>query len=404
MQKKFSFKNNRLAKTIVFSGAVLIIIAFVILRYEGFFSAVSTVTHIFRPIIIGGIIAFALNKPVNFFHAKYRILFFSIKQKMSRKKKTYAPKQNVKASGKTAFICSCVTTYLIMIAAIAGIICFIVPQLANSVSLFSNNFNSYADNLINFVETNKFRINYIMDKIDLNEVMDKIREKLMELPEHIPTVLSKTFDITSGIIGGVVDLFIGFVFSVYILADKQNLKKQAKLLTKSFLKDKYAGFEKIIKLSYDAFSNFISGQLIEAFILGILCFVGMTILRFDYAPLISVIIGITNMIPIVGPILGTIPGALILLMVNPMKAVWFVVFIIIIQQIDSNLIYPKVVGNSIGLPGLWVLFAITIGGGLWGILGMIVGVPLASILYAVMLERIENEEKKEKAAKTDQSG
>lgn len=393
MQKKFSFKNNRLAKTIVFSGALLIIVAFVILRYEGFFAAVSKLLNIFRPIIIGGVIAFALNKPINFFHAKYRTLFFGIRQEIGRKKNKNILKQNLKKSERTAFVCSCVTTYLLLISVITGIICFIVPQISNSITLFSSNFNGYADNLIKFVESNKFRINYVMDKIDLNEVMSKIREKLMELPEYIPTVLSKTVDITSGIIGGVVDVFIGFVFSIYILADKQNLKKHAKLLAKSFMKDKYGRFEKIIILSYDAFSNFISGQIIEAFILGVLCFIGMTIFKFDYAPLISVIIGITNMIPIVGPILGTIPGALILLMVNPIKAVWFVVFIIIIQQIDSNLIYPKVVGNSIGLPGLWVLFSITVGGGLWGILGMIVGVPLASILYAVMLERIKREEK-----------
>lgn len=399
MQKKFSFKNNRLAKTIVFSGAILIVVAFVILRYEGFIAAISKILNIFRPIIIGGVIAFALNRPVNFFHAKYRALFFGIKQKVSSKRKKYTPKQNLKSSGRAAFICSCITTYLLMIAIITGIICFIVPQISDSVTLFSANFNGYADNLVNFVESNRFRIDYFVDKVDINEVMEKVREKLMELPEYIPTILSKTVDITGGIIGGVVDLFIGFVFSVYILADKQNLKRYAKVLTKSLLKQNYGRFERIIKLSYDAFANFISGQLIEAVILGVLCFVGMKIFRFDYAPLISVIIGITNMIPIVGPILGTIPGALILLMVNPIKAVWFVVFIIIIQQIDSNLIYPKVVGNSIGLPGLWVLFAITVGGGLWGILGMIVGVPLVSVLYAVMLEKVKREESKEKSIK-----
>ncbi len=399
MQKKFSFKNNRLAKTIVFSGAVLIVVAFVILRYEGFIAAISKILNIFRPIIIGGVIAFALNRPVNFFHAKYRALFFGIKQKVSSKRKKHTPKQNLKSSGRAAFICSCITTYLLMIAVITGIICFIVPQISNSVTLFSENFNDYANNLVNFVESNRFRIDYFMDKIDINEIMEKVREKLMELPEYIPTILSKTVDITGGIINGVVDLFIGFVFSVYILADKQNLKRYAKVLTKSLLKQNYGRFERIIKLSYDAFSNFISGQLIEAVILGVLCFVGMKIFHFDYAPLISVIIGITNMIPIVGPILGTIPGALILLMVNPIKAVWFVVFIIIIQQIDSNLIYPKVVGNSIGLPGLWVLFAITVGGGLWGILGMIVGVPLVSVLYAVMLEKVKREESKEKSIK-----
>lgn len=392
MNKKFSFKKSRLAKTIVFSGTALIIVAFVILRYEGFFAAVSKILNIFRPVIIGCVIAFALNRPINFFHSKYRKLFFGINQKLGTTGKKKSFKKSAKNSGRAAFICSCVTTYILLIAVVASIICFIVPQLSNSITLFSNNFNDYADNFINFVESNKFRIDYVMDKIDLNELMEKIREQLMKLPEYIPMVLSKTVNITSGIIGGVIDLFVGLVFSVYILADKQNLKKQAKILTKSFMKDKYERFERIIVLSYNAFSNFISGQLIEALILGVLCFVGMTLFRFDYAPLISVIIGITNMIPIVGPILGTIPGALILLMVNPIKAVWFVVFIIVIQQIDSNLIYPKVVGNSIGLPGLWVLFAITVGGGLGGIFGMIVGVPLASILYTILMDKIKREE------------
>lgn len=389
MQKKFSFKKNRLAKTIVFSGAALIIIAFVILRYEGFFAVVSKIMNIFRPIIIGGVIAFALNKPVNFFHAKYRMLFFKIKRNFHDKKKPHTPKKDLKNAGRAAFICSCITTYLITLAVIIGIICFIVPQFSNSIDLFSSNLNEYTNNLMRFINSNKFRLDYVMTKIDLAEIMNKIREILMELPEHIPSVLSKTFNITKGIIGVVVDVFIGLVFSVYILADKSKLKKSSKTIFRYILKDNYCRFERILSLSYNAFSNFISGQIIEAVILGVLCFIGMKIFKFDYAPLISVIIGLTNMIPIVGPILGTVPGVLILLMVNPIKAVWFVVFIIIIQQIDSNLIYPKVVGNSIGLPGLWVLFAITVGGGLWGIMGMIVGVPLVSIIYAVVTEKIK---------------
>lgn len=392
MQKKFSFKNNRLAKTIIYSGAVLIFIAFVLLRYEGFFGILSKFGHIMRPIIIGGVIAFALNRPVNFFHGKYRTLFFSVKQKIGMARKKNHPKKNLKSSGKAAFICSFITTYIILIAVIAGIICFIVPQLSNSITLFTENFNGYANKIMNFVESNKFRVDYIMDHIDINEIMSQLKEKIAQIPEYIPDILDKTFDITSGIIGVVVDVVLGLVFSIYILADKYNLKKQAKIITRSALGERYQRFENVIKLSYDAFSNFISGQLLEALILGVLCFVGMTIFKFDYAPLISVIIGITNIVPIVGPILGTIPGALIMLMVNPIKAVWFVVFIIIIQQIDSNLIYPKVVGNSIGLPGLWVLVAITIGGGLWGILGMIIGVPLASIVYAVMIEKVKQDE------------
>lgn len=395
MQKKFSLKNNRLAKTIIFSGAILIIVAFVIMRYEGFFSIISKVVNIFRPIIIGGVIAFALNRPINFFHSKYRTLFFYLGDKLRSSKKVRL-KNNSKGAVRAAFICSCITTYIILIAIIVGIIWFIVPQISKSISMFSENFNDYTNNMINFFESNKFRLDYIMDKIDLGGMLEKIKEKISELPEYIPTVLAKTMDITSGIIGTVVDIVVGFVFSIYILMDKQNLKSHARILTKSILKQRYNRFEKIIRMAYDAFSNFLSGQLMEAVILGILCFFGMTIFRFDYAPLISVIIGITNMIPIVGPILGTIPCALILLMVNPIKAVWFVVFIIIIQQIDSNLIYPKVVGNSIGLPALWVLFAITVGGGLWGILGMIVGVPLVSILYAIMRQKVHEEEENER--------
>ena len=196
---------------------------------------------------------------------------------------------------------------------------------------------------------------------------------------------------------------MGIVFSVYILLDKQRLKKNAKTIAKLVFKSKYNRLEKIMTLAYDTFANFISGQLTEAVILGIMCFIGMSIFRFDYAPLISVIIGITNMIPIVGPILGTIPGAFIQLLVDPIKAVWFVVFIIVIQQIDSNLIYPKVVGNSIGLPALWVLFAITVGGGIGGVLGMILGVPIVSILYALIGEKIRKSEKESKIAKNDET-
>ena len=395
MQKKFSFKNNRLAKTIVFSGSALIIVAFVILRYEGFFSIVSLLLSILRPVIIGGVIAFALNRPINFFHQKFRRIFFGMRQKISSKRKKAAPKKNLQSSGRAGFICSCITVYLLMFAAIVGIICFIVPQIADSATLFRDNFSVYADNVMNFVESNKFRIDYIMDKVDLDAILENAKSKLMELTNHIPDVVGATVDITSGIIGGIVDVFIGLVFSLYILMDKVNLKKQARVITKSILKTKYYGFEKIVKLAYSAFSNFISGQLIEAIILGVLCFIGMSVFGFEYAPLISVIIGITNIIPIVGPILGTVPGALILLMINPIRALWFVVFIIIIQQIDSNIIYPKVVGSSIGLPGLWVLFAITVGGGLGGVLGMILAVPIASILYACLQEKVRLEEAKE---------
>ena len=137
------------------------------------------------------------------------------------------------------------------------------------------------------------------------------------------------------------------------------------------------------------FSGFVSGQLTEAVILGVLCFLGMSLFGMEYALLISVIIGLTNIIPIFGPIIGTVPGALILLMVEPMKAVWFVVFIVVLQQIESNLIYPKVVGGSIGLPGIWVMFSVLIGGSLFGLPGVLLGVPTFAVIYTLIARAVK---------------
>ena len=150
-----------------------------------------------------------------------------------------------------------------------------------------------------------------------------------------------------------------------------------------------------MKLTVDTFSSFVNGQLTEAFILGVLCYIGMKVFRFDYAVLISVIIGITNMIPIVGPIAGTIPCALVLLLASPRQAVWFVLFVIVLQQLESNLIYPRVVGSSVGLPPLWVLLAVVLGGGLGGILGMILGIPVLSLVYTYLQNRLKELEPEE---------
>ncbi|MBQ8434471.1 MAG: AI-2E family transporter [Oscillospiraceae bacterium] len=397
-QKKFSLKNNRLAKTIIVSGTVLIIVAFIILRYEGFIGLLSAVLAILRPIIIGCVIAFVLNRPMNFFHARYRTLFNRIKKSLPTKK---GKNKERKSSERPSFIMACITTYLLSLAILVGIVCFIIPQISDSIALFSSNVNGYIENLKNFIDTHKINdLNGLMGfDIDITQMLDnivtKIKEEVSNLFEYIPSVLMTTLNITSGIISIIVDTVIGLVFSLYILLDKRSLKKNAKALTQLVIKGRhYDKFENVIKISYRSFSNFISGQFIEAFILGILCFIGMSIFGFEYAPLISVIIGITNMIPIAGPIIGTIPSAAILLLVNPIDAVWFVVFIIVIQQIDSNIIYPKVVGNSVGLPALWVLFAITIGGGLGGVVGMILGVPVLSVVYALVGEKLRDEEAK----------
>ena len=413
---------NRFARMIIFCGVVLIAVTFIILRYEGFFGMIGGFVRIMRPIIIGGVLAFALNRPMNFFHIQYKRLFSWIRSKRSEKNKDKAqkekhihplellkvPKKN-KTPARAPFVLACITTYLITIAILAAIIGFVIPQLYDSIKLFGSNLNVYIGNFKQYLEENKHHFEkFLGTDIDLASIIEKMalkfRDFIVNLADNFPSMLSATIGFTSDIISILIDVIFGIAFSVYILLDKEKLKRNSGVIAKFVIKEKhYDHFEKIISMAYTTFSNFITGQLIEAAIVGGLCFLGMTIIGLDYAPLISVIVGVTNLIPIAGPIIGTVPGAFILLLINPMDALWFIIYIIVIQQLDCNFIYPRIVGNKVGLPSLWVLFAITLGGGLAGVVGMILGVPIVSIMYALLSEKFEQAKlKKEKSSQQTQ--
>ena len=220
--------------------------------------------------------------------------------------------------------------------------------------------------------------------------MEKLKELFTQLSDYLPTVAEKVANWTSNVVNVIVDIVMGLVFSIYMLLSRKRLRSQMqRILKRMCSKRHYRLVSHYGHITFDTFSNFISGQLAEALILGVLCFLSMTIFHLEYPLMISVIIGITNLIPIVGPIVGTIPGALVLLLIHPLHAVFFVILVIVLQQIDSNLIYPRVVGSSIGLPAIWVLFAITVGGGIFGILGMMLGVPCMSVIYTVLREKVD---------------
>ena len=181
------------------------------------------------------------------------------------------------------------------------------------------------------------------------------------------------------------DSIVGIVISIYALSQKKKLVNHGKRILKAGLKKKY--YDRTVELLgmiSTTFSSFISGQLTEALILGILCFIGMTVFGFKYAVLISTITALFNLIPFVGPIIGAIPCAFILFLDNPIRAIWFIVFIIVLQQLESNIIYPKVVGNSVGLPAIWVLSAVIVSGSLFGILGMLLAIPTTSVIYELI--------------------
>lgn len=350
----------------------LVLIIFLLWKIEIPIAFFKKLFEILRPVFIGGAIAFVLNRPL----VKIQELFLKIPQWKKPSKKE-----------RTLYIPALITTYVLFFAIVVGIVWFIVPQLVESVTFFAESFDTYYANFMIFF--NKQFGNVDFSFLDDFKVMDKLYEGINSIVDKLPTIISATFDVTANIIGTVVDIFIGLIFSVYILVSKKKLKRQTdKLFYAACSEKNYNKVRRLYVLCSNTFSSFINGQLTEACILGILCFIGMKIFDFDYAVLISVIIGLTNLIPIFGPIIGTIPCALILLLVNPIDAVWFVVYIIILQQLESNLIYPRVVGNSVGLAPLWTLTAIIVGGGLFGIWGMILGIPAMSVLYTLIGEAV----------------
>ncbi|MFT3950621.1 MAG: AI-2E family transporter [Oscillospiraceae bacterium] len=359
--------DKRLFRTLTAAILVCMIPVLVLWKFTGILYVIGLVIGVLRPLIIGGAIAFILNRPFNKIHGLLNRLFRKTKLK------------------KLPYLLSLVLIYLLLIGLLLGLFFAIIPQFIDSISTFISSFDDYYNNAFAFFTglAAKYNID-ISDTIERYGIWDKldIGGKLSELSKMVPDLLGSMVDTTRSILGVVTDVIIGIVISVYLLAEKAKYKVQFKKVLRAALPEKW--FNKtvgVIRTSVTIFGNFVNGQLIEACILGVLCFIGMTIFGFPYALLISVIMGMTNVIPIVGPILGTIPAVFVLLMAKPESVLWFLLFIITLQQLESNLIYPRVVGNSVGLPALWVLLSITVGGGLGGVLGMAVAVPFASVAY-----------------------
>lgn len=357
--------DKKVFKSIVLLITYSIILTAIIMKIELVLVILSNFMLILSPLFIGVAIAFILSKPYNFFFNLYSKLF---------------KKGNVKKLSKPLAM---VTVYVIFIGVINAIVAFIIPQFSDSVRMLYNNIGDYSSN----IETYVIRVAEYLKLENIN--FSTINDTIQKLPESVSNfasgLLPRIFDFTTSFVRALVNIIIGLILSIYLLADKNRLKRQASQLLMAYLEKRRA--TKIIhiaEITGNTFSKFVAGQLTESVILGTLCFIGMIIFKFDYPILISVMIGVTSLIPVVGAIIGLIPSLFILLMIDPMQAVWFFVFLIILQQLEGNLIYPKVVGESIGLPALWVLLAIIIGGGLFGILGMLLGVPTVSVIYQLL--------------------
>lgn len=357
--------DKKLFKSFILLILFCLLLVTIVVKFDVFIQFIKTFFAVLTPLFIGIAIAFILNRPYCFFLKYFK--------KWSKHKK----------SSKLPRILALITVYLAFFGVIGAIIAFIIPQLGDSVAMLYSNIDNYSATLNRWINQAAEYLKF--QEIDFTTIQKYLQDIITGAGNVISYLFPQIFSFTANVIQSLVNGIMGFILSIYILGDKEHILSQIKKLAFAYLPVKAASrLKEIAGITSDVFTRFISGQATEAVILGVLCFIGMTIFKFEYALLSSTIIAVTSFIPIIGSIIGCIPAVFILLMIDPIKALWFIVFIVILQQIEGNLIYPKVLGDSIGLPPLWVFLAIIIGGGLGGVLGMILGVPTASVLYKLL--------------------
>lgn len=380
--------------------AIAIILLVALFNIKLVWDAGMAFLNIISPFIWGLAIAFILN----IFMTLYENKLFKIGQKNNKSNRKNKSDRNVKQvtnQKKSKFDrgFAIILSIITIVAIITIILLLIVPQFIDVIRNLINNIPSYLESLQNlgieitekFPETNMFIQNIEIDT-------EALKNGIINLSKD---VLDVTINQISSLISNVINFFIAIIFSVYILLNKEELKKEAKKFVYARIdKEKADYILKVARLARDSFRNFLTGQAKEAVILGSLCAIGMIILNIPYAGPIGALTAITAFIPIVGAFIGGFIGAILIVAVDPIKALIFIIFIIVLQQVEGNLIYPHVVGKNMGLPSIWVLVAITIGGGLFGIMGMIVGLPIVSIIYAITQENT-NKKLQEKNLEND---
>lgn len=328
---------------------------------------IGNIFAILSPVLIAICIAFVLNLILNLYEKKLFSKLWIKFPKVSRFKRG---------------ICVALT-YLTLVAFLAAFTSIIGPQIASSAKSFVSMLPQYAKIIQEYI--NDIAVRFNIESFISNENIENWTDVFSQIASLAGTSFSKIIDLAVGLTNGVVNFFLSIIFSVYILAKKEKLIGILKKILYAVAPKKYADIiYNFASDSSDVFSRFVGGQLTEALILGSLCCIGMLIFNLPYAPLISLLIGIMSLIPVLGAYISTIPSAIIIALESPTKAIIFVVFIIVLQQIEGNLIYPKVVGSAIGLDGFWVLLSITIGGSLFGVAGMLLAVPSMAILYSLV--------------------
>ncbi|MBE6678085.1 MAG: AI-2E family transporter [Ruminococcaceae bacterium] len=339
-------------------------------------NAVSWATELIMPLILGFALALILNMPMRFFESHIW------------------SKTNKKGLQKLRRPLSFIISLVLIIGILVGVVWLVIPELVEAIKVIVQGVIGLVNRLSGMSEAElaELPLGSVLINTDWNKLLDSLQTWLKN---QSGTIVNTAVGTITSLVGGIYDFFISFVFAIYILFSKDKLKAQAKRMIRVWLPKSFGEWSiHAASVANQNFSNFISGQSLEAVILGVLCMIGMWIFGFPYAPMIGALVGVTALIPVVGAFIGAGVGAFMILTVEPMKAVFFIIFILVLQQLEENLIYPRVMGSRVNLPGMWILAAVTVGGGIAGPVGMLLSVPIASTAYVLIKEATINREQK----------
>lgn len=377
------FKKDRKIGT----RSLFFLITYGILLYMGLqhFSVIRNVFSylftIIKPVVIGSCIAFVINLFLNLFQNK---VFYKFRASKKQWVQRLCPALSV------------LSTALLGCAILAIVIYLMIPQVTEAINILIEKMPGSLDQLIEIIDTRLLEINaptFISEKLhELTKDWDSIVTFLSNLFDgKVTTVLGTAVSATRSMLSGITNFVLGFIIAIYILLNKQRVLFLTHKTVELIVPDQYEPqVFRVLRLTNTAFANFLTGQMLEALVIGTLCTIGLLIFGFPYAVTIGILTGITTLLPIIGAWIGGAVGLLLIWVDSPDKALWFLLFIFALQQIDGQFIYPKIVGDSIGLPGLLVLIAVIVGGGFGGIMGIILAVPIFAIGYALLKDAIDN--------------
>lgn len=368
-------QNEDYKKEIVSSFLAIVLILALLLYGERISGVLGFITNVLKPFIIGGAMAYVLNLPMSFIEK--RLLFF-MKGKGEKLKRVF----------------SIILSLLFVFFLIFLLLITVIPELISTLD------NIIKDAPVAFGRLSAFLHKYVFSFFNESQEYSGILEDNLEtfigkvlpsLKNGLGTLLSSTFSVAGQVVSSVASFFVSLIFSIYLLGEKERLGRQLKTLERAYVSDK-AGMRihHFLDVLHNSFSSFITGQCLEAIILGLILIVLLSIIRMPYAVMIGVVVMFSALLPIVGAFIACFIGAFLILLESPVKALVFVIVFLVVQQLENNLIYPRVVGSSIGLPAIWVFIAVTFGGSLFGVLGMLVFIPLFSTFYTLIKEDANN--------------